>query len=135
MGQNFKQALSGIPVEHIAHTLSEFSNETADGSNRKWERRQDEEIRLAVITALHWDLAVPRHCIEVAVKDGWVTLKGQVRRSYEKSCSEADALAIPGVVGVTNDISCRAGRLSKQDKVFSIGHWDRNDFARRLAIP
>ena len=105
MGQNFKHALSGIPVEHIAHTLSEFSNETADGSNRKWERRQDEEIRLAVITALHWDLAVPRHCIEVAVKDGWVTLKGQVRRSYEKSCSEADALAIPGVVGVTNDIS------------------------------
>ena len=105
MGQNLKQALSGIPVEHIAHTLSEFSNETADGSNRKWERRHDEEIRLAVITALHWDLAVPRHCIEVAVKDGWVTLKGQVRRSYEKSCSEADALAIPGVVGVTNDIS------------------------------
>ena len=105
MGQNLKQALSGIPIQHKAHTLSEFSNETADGSNRKWERRRDEEIRLAVITALHWDLAVPRHCIEVIVKDGWVTLKGQVRRTYEKSCSEADALTIPGVVGVTNDIN------------------------------
>ena len=107
MGQNLKQALSGIPIQHIAHTLSEFSDETADGSNRKWELRQDEEIRLAVITALHWDLAVPRHCIEVAVKDGWVTLKGQVRRVYEKSCSEADALAIPGVVGVINNINAR----------------------------
>lgn len=105
MGQNLQQALSGIPIQHTAHTLSEFSNETADRSNRKWERRRDEEIRLAVITALHWDLAVPRHCIEVTVKDGWVTLKGQVRRVYEKSCSEADALTIPGVVGITNDIN------------------------------
>ena len=105
MGQNLKQALSGIPILHSAQALSEFSDETADGSNRKWELRQDEEIRLAVITALHWDLAVPRHCIEVAVKDGWVTLKGQVRRVYEKSCSEADALTIPGVVGVTNAIN------------------------------
>ena len=105
MGQNFKQALSGVPIHHTAHTLTEFSNETADGSSGKWERRQDEETRLAVITALHWDLAVPRHCIEVTVKDGWVTLKGQVRRVYEKSCSEADALTIPGVVGVTNAIS------------------------------
>ncbi|HEY1779123.1 MAG TPA: BON domain-containing protein [Roseiarcus sp.] len=104
MGQNFKQASSGVPIEPTAHTLAEFSNETADGSNRKWERRRDEEIRLAVITALHWDLAVPRHCIEVTVRHGWVTLTGQVRRTYEKSCSEADALTIPGVVGVTNDI-------------------------------
>ncbi len=105
VGQNLKQALSGTPIQHTAHTLSEFSDETADGSNRKWELRHDEEIRLAVITALYWDLAVPRHCIEVAVKDGWVTLKGQVHRVYEKSCSEADALTIPGVVGVTNDIN------------------------------
>ncbi len=105
MGQNLNQALSGIPIQHSAQTLSQFRDETADASNRKWELRQDEEIRLAVITALHWDLAVPRHCIDVTVKDGWVTLKGQVRRVYEKSCSEADALTIPGVVGVTNAIS------------------------------
>ena len=103
MGQNIKQALSGIPIEHTADTLLVFGNDTAP--NRKWELRRDEEIRLAVITALHWDLAVPRHCIEVTVKERWVTLKGQVRRAYEKSCAEADALMIPGVVGVTNDIN------------------------------
>lgn len=85
MGQNFKQALSGIAIQHKAPTLSEFSDEAADGSDRKWERRRDEEIRLAVITALHWNLAVPRHCIDVTVKDGWVTLKGQVRR-VSRSC-------------------------------------------------
>ncbi len=108
VGQNLKQALSGAAIEPTTLSLSEFSYEPADGSNRKWERRQDEEIRLAVITALHWDLAVPRHCIEVTVKDGWVTLKGQVRRTYEKSCSEADALTIPRVVGVANGI--KSGR-------------------------
>ena len=117
MGQNFKHALSGIPVEHIAHTLSEFSNETADGSNRKWERRQDEEIRLAVITALRWDLAVPRNCIEVTVKGGWVTLTGQVHRAYERSCSESDALMTAGVVGVTNAIDCKAEQSSQADGI------------------
>jgi osmotically-inducible protein OsmY len=104
---NLKQAFSGVPVQQPTHDVSEFSYDAADESNRKWERRRDEEIRLTVMTALHWDLAVPRNCIEVTVKGGWVTLTGQVRRAYEKSCSEADALMTPGVVGVTNEIDCK----------------------------
>jgi osmotically-inducible protein OsmY len=104
---NLEQAFCGVPVQDSTHPLSEVSCEAAKDSGRKWERRRDEEIRLAVMTALHWDLAVPCNCIEVTVKGGWVTLAGQVRRAYEKSRSEADALMTPGVVGVTNDIDCR----------------------------
>jgi osmotically-inducible protein OsmY len=106
---NLEQAFCGVPVQDQTHELSEVSCEAADEWGRKWERRRDEEVRLAVMTALHWDLAVPRNCIEVTVKGGWVTLTGQVHRAYEKSRSEADALMAPGVVGVTNDIDCREG--------------------------
>jgi osmotically-inducible protein OsmY len=102
---NLKDAFFGVLVP--SPDPWESRDETADGSNRNWERRRDEVIRWAVMTALHWDLAVPRNCIEVAVKGGWVTLTGQVRRAYERSCSEADALMTAGVVGVTNNIDCK----------------------------
>jgi osmotically-inducible protein OsmY len=104
---SLKQAFFGVPVQHPTHDVSEFSYDAANESNHKWERRRDEEIRLAVMTALHWDLAIPRNCIAVTVKGGWVTLRGQVRRAYEKSCSESDALMTAGVVGVTNAINCK----------------------------
>jgi osmotically-inducible protein OsmY len=104
---NLKEVFFGLPVQHPTHDVSGFSYDAADGPNHKWERRRDEEIPLAVMTALHWDLAVPRNCIEVTVKGGWVTLRGQVRRACEKSCSESDALMTAGVVGVTNAVDCK----------------------------
>lgn len=107
MEHNHKDAFFGVPVQHPSDNSRALSFETADTSNHTWERRRDEEIRWAVMTALHWDLAVPRNCIEVAVKGGWVTLTGQVRRAYESSCSEADALMTAGVIGVTNNIDCK----------------------------
>ncbi len=32
-----------------------------------WQGRSDERIKLAVMTALHWDLAVPRDRVQVSV--------------------------------------------------------------------
>ncbi len=74
-----------------------------------WQGRADERIKLAIMTALHWDLAVPRDRVQVSVDRGWVTLTGQVKRDYEKSRAEADARTVPGVAGVTNRLSCEAG--------------------------
>jgi osmotically-inducible protein OsmY len=74
-----------------------------------WRGRSDERIKLAVMTALHWDLAVPRDRVHVSVDRGWVTLTGQVERNYESSRAEADARAISGVAGVINRLSCEAG--------------------------
>jgi osmotically-inducible protein OsmY len=66
----------------------------------------DDRIYLAVMTALHWDLAVPRNRVQVRVDHGWVTLTGKVRRDYEKLRAEADAQMIRGVAGVVNEIDC-----------------------------
>jgi osmotically-inducible protein OsmY len=75
---------------------------------QKWERRSDEQIKLAVMTALHWDLAVPRDRVYVSVDRGWVTLSGHVAREYERSSAAADARTTRGVTGVTNAILCRS---------------------------
>jgi osmotically-inducible protein OsmY len=67
-------------------------------------RLQSEDVRMRVLNALHWDLAVPRDRLNVAVENGWVTVSGLVDLPYQRSCAESDAKSVPGVVGVTNRI-------------------------------
>ena len=69
-----------------------------------------DDVRLQVLNALHWDLAVPRHRVKVEVENGWVTMSGLVDLPYQRSCAEFDARNIPGVVGVINRI-----RLASND--------------------
>lgn len=97
---------SGIPVGGPAPFPVQF--EFGAGDKHNWRGRSEERIKLAVMTALHWDLAVPRDRVQVSVEGGWVTLTGQVERDYERSRAEADARTIPGVAGVTNRLSCEA---------------------------
>ncbi len=67
-------------------------------------RSQSDEVRARVLNALYWDLAVPRHRLNVDVENGWVTVSGMVDRPYQRTCAESDARSVPGVVGVTNEI-------------------------------
>ncbi len=74
-----------------------------------------DDVRMRVLNALHWDLAVPRHRLKVDVENGWVTMSGQVDLPYQRSCAEFDARNVPGVVGVINHIllaSSDAGNAS-----------------------
>jgi osmotically-inducible protein OsmY len=67
-------------------------------------RLQSEDVRMRVLNALHWDLAIPRDRLNVDVENGWVTVSGLVDLPYQRSCAESDAKRVPGVVGVTNHI-------------------------------
>ena len=69
-----------------------------------------EDVRMRVLNALHWDLAVPRNRLKVDVEDGRVTLSGMVDLPYQRSCAEFDVRNVPGVVGVINQI-----RLAPKD--------------------
>jgi hypothetical protein len=96
-----------ILIEGPGHFPAQF--EFGADAEHNWQGRSDEKIKLAVMTALHWDLAVPRDRVRVSVSRGWVTLTGRVTRDYESSRAEADARMSPGVAGVTNRLSCEAG--------------------------
>jgi osmotically-inducible protein OsmY len=96
-----------VPVGDPAHFPSQLEFGADDTHN--WQGRSDERIKLAVMTALHWDLAVPRDRVQVNVSRGWVILIGQVMREYEKARAEADARMTAGVAGVINRLTCEAG--------------------------
>ena len=65
------------------------------------------DLHARVANALNWSLAVPRNQIDVDVEGDWVTLRGVVTKTYEKSCAEALAQRVPGVAGVRNEIEVR----------------------------
>ena len=46
-------------------------------------------MRVRVLNALHWDLAVPRDRLNVDVENGWVTVSGIVDLPYQRTCAEA----------------------------------------------
>ncbi len=97
MGQGFTRVSGTAPIRG-AEGLPGSEPGVADA---------DVNIRLAVLNALHWDLAVPRDRLQVKVESGWVTLSGDVDREYSRTSAEAHARVVPGVTGVTNAISVK----------------------------
>jgi len=65
-------------------------------------------LSAAVLNALHWDFAVPRHRVAAHCENGWVRLTGEVDRPYQRGSAEAAARRVSGVLGVTNEIVVRA---------------------------
>jgi osmotically-inducible protein OsmY len=68
------------------------------------DRRKDAEIRGAALQRLMWDPEIPGDYIDVQVKDGWVTLKGEVDHQYQSDNAFNHVASMYGVTGVTNDI-------------------------------
>jgi osmotically-inducible protein OsmY len=68
------------------------------------DRREDAEIRGAALQRLSWDTQMPSDYLDVHVKDGWVTLKGDVDFQFQSDLAFDDVSRMYGVTGVTNKI-------------------------------
>jgi osmotically-inducible protein OsmY len=68
------------------------------------DRRKDAEIRGAALQRLIWDPEIPGDYLDVKVKDGWVTLDGEVDHQYQSDRAFDHVAGLYGVTGVTNDV-------------------------------
>jgi osmotically-inducible protein OsmY len=68
------------------------------------DRREDAEMRGAALQRLSWDTEIPSDYLDVHVRDGWVTLKGDVDFQFQSDLAFDDVSRMYGVTGVTNDI-------------------------------
>jgi osmotically-inducible protein OsmY len=68
-------------------------------------QRTDAELAEAVIAALQANVSVPAERIRVFVRDGWITLEGEVATWYQKSAAEVAVSALTGIKGVSNGIT------------------------------
>ena len=67
--------------------------------------RSDSDIAEAASHALRWHAAVSDAPITPVVRDGWITLGGEVTFGYQKSSAEYAVRHLMGVRGITNDIT------------------------------
>jgi osmotically-inducible protein OsmY len=68
------------------------------------DRREDDEIRGAALQQLTWDAEVPSDSIDVNVRDGWLTIHGEVSFQFQSDAAYDDVSKLYGVSGVTNEI-------------------------------
>ena len=69
--------------------------------------RTDTDIAEAAVRALKSNLSVPHDKIKVTVREGWLTLEGQVDWQYQKTAAESSVRYLVGVKGVSNLITVK----------------------------
>ena len=90
-------------------------------------KKTDSEIAQSAVTALLSRVDVPDDRVKVTVKDGWITLDGNVEWFYQKNAAESAVKYLQGVKGVTNDI-----KLKPQVSTTEVKH-KIEDALRRVA--
>ena len=71
------------------------------------DERPDPDIARDAVAAIKSQLPISSERIKVVVKNGWVTLEGQVEWQYQKNTAENAVRRIKGVKGVSNMITLR----------------------------
>lgn len=74
----------------------------------------DDEIAKRAIAILDWSAIAPRDVIQIMVRGGWITLKGEVEWQYQKQEAEKQIRKLSGVQGILNNITIKA-RVQPRD--------------------
>lgn len=69
--------------------------------------RTDGDIASAAANQIRWSSTVPADVVQTTVRDGWITLEGEVEWWYQKSDAEKAVEDVMGVKGVSNQISIK----------------------------
>ncbi|MGP8216633.1 MAG: BON domain-containing protein [Bacteroidia bacterium] len=64
----------------------------------------DAQIQAAVTEALQWHNSVRQHKIQAKVKDGWLTLEGEVEWEFQKVAARCMVENIEHLRGISNNI-------------------------------
>src|ERR1700724_1273858 len=67
--------------------------------------RPDPDIARDLVTQLKFELPYSHESIKSVVKNGWVTLEGDLEWNYQRERAESAALRVKGVLGITNHIN------------------------------
>ncbi len=71
-----------------------------------WDKKvSDDEIAKRVVGIMAWNTLIPKDSVKVLVRDGWVTLTGQVDWNYQRDAAAREVRKLTGVMGLINNIT------------------------------
>jgi len=76
--------------------------------------RTDGDIAAAAANQLGWFTSIPVGAVKITVRQGWITLEGELAWGYQKSDAQDKVQGLAGVKGVTNLIAVKS-KLSAAD--------------------
>ena len=79
-------------------------------------RRDDTDIARAAVDAITWNFNVPKDQVRLTVRNGWITLEGQVDWQYQREAAFNTVAHLTGVHGVTNNVVVRPRATPQQIK-------------------
>jgi osmotically-inducible protein OsmY len=99
-------------------------------------KRPDEDLALAVVNVLEWNVLVPHDRIKVQVRDGLVTLSGEVDWGYQKFAAEDAVRYLMGVVWFNNQITIKPTVKPQELKDKIVSAFQRNALldSRRITV-
>lgn len=71
-------------------------------------KRSDAEVAEDAVAALQSHVSIPSDKIKIFVRDGWITLEGEVSTWYQKNSAEEALTTMRGVKGLTNNVVIRS---------------------------
>ena len=71
------------------------------------EKIGDDEIAKRAVDVLGWNSVVPDRAIQVTVRNGWVTLTGDVDWHFQKQSAEDAIRKLSGVHGILNSVTIK----------------------------
>ena len=98
--------------------------------------RSDGDIALAVANRMDWSTVVPTGAVEVSVRDGHVTLEGQLEWWYQKDAAEKALQNLAGVKAVTNLITLKPSESASDINTDIYTAFERNYLldARKIQV-
>lgn len=98
--------------------------------------RSDTDIAQAARHALDWNSSIPKNAVQLIVRDGWITLSGEVGWAYLRDAAESEVRGLIGVVGVTNELRVKSHVQARdvKRKIVAAFHRQAQVDARKVAV-
>ena len=98
---SFQQRQAAVRVAKSVHGVRAVEDQLAVDLADHWD---DDQIRGIALQALLSADDLPAERVDVRVRSGWLTLKGEVSHQYESDAAFAAVSQVPGIGGITNEI-------------------------------
>lgn len=96
------RAVAGVRA--IANDIEVVLDDTA--------KRSDSDIAAAALASIKSNVALPGEAIKVIVRDGWITLEGEVPMRFQAEMAEQAVQNLWGIKGTFNNIVVKAPSLA-----------------------
>ncbi len=96
--------------------------------------RTDGDIAANAVNQIKWSTTIPENSVQITVRDGWITLEGEVEWRYQYTAAQDVMQYLAGVKGVSNLITIKPTLVPKNISMAIKAAFERNALLEADAI-